>query len=674
MINSIKEKIIKDFIKENYRSPSQQEIKTLYNSFISNNKSAESTGILKTSVGLYPIAGNESSATKINELVENLRLDQKESFAVQERLFKRLELIFRVFNKKINNSLSIIKKLERTVNKNILLYLKEDIYVNGIVESFEDYDKVDLERSNVKFFNGKVTVGYSKLVEEEFKANSLSFSLTSRRGSILTKKEIGSFANVYKEDGKFYKLVGYSDSPDDICDLIVEMHFPEQEGREINTLKFTSLTPEKNSKVSYKCFYSKDNVNLNSVFESDLRITNGENYIEINESNVKKITLIISKYNFDFIENQKYAYVFSLDFIGHTQTNYQINKESVLYLGPYEILDENNAAVNFSMATLKGATCCLIPEESTIDMYLSKDNINWIKTDFTRNTKEVVQFEESEEVGLGLDTDLVSIVDLTSESNDIVESNIPEGIFLKANEKLLNLYVPIENKAKFIKNSLKIRRNLFNKNNVKLYDANSGWEKIENDFYFSTFEIHEMEGKYLNFGDNSCFINNRLVSGKVFLAQGTYEFKTSTENWFDLNLDDEKEINTLRQLKNLDRLYPYNHKYVLEGFSYSRNFKGKKIYKGVSRLYGRLLKEISLERFNVESNIDNYCIVETANGLYFKIKSQKNSSESKLEDFEFSYRRRNDNLEGNKLYIKAVLKTFNEKVTPKIEQIQARVI
>jgi len=52
MINSIKEKIIKDFIKENYRSPSQQEIKTFYNSFISNNKSAESTGILKTSVGL----------------------------------------------------------------------------------------------------------------------------------------------------------------------------------------------------------------------------------------------------------------------------------------------------------------------------------------------------------------------------------------------------------------------------------------------------------------------------------------------------------------------------------------------------------------------------------------------------------------------------------------------
>ena len=183
-----------------------------------------------------------------------------------------------------------------------------------------------------------------------------------------------------------------------------------------------------------------------------------------------------------------------------------------------------------------------------------------------------------------------------------------------------------------------------------------------------------MEGKYLNFGESSCFINGRLVSGKVFLAQGTYEFKTSTENWFDLNLEDETQINTLRQLKNIDRLYPYNHKYILEGFSYTTGFKGKKIYKGVGRVYSRLLKEISLERFNIESDIKNYCIVETKEGIYFKIKSLKDSSESKFEDFEFSYRRRNSSLESNKLYIKAILKTFNEKVTPKIEQIQARVI
>ena len=673
MINSIREKVIKAFIKENYRSPTQQEIKNLYNEYLVKAPQAEEVGILSSESNIYPIAGDESSSKDMNSLIQNLKLSQKQSFVDQYEIDTKLELIFRVFSKKINNSLSILRNLERNINKNLLLYLKEDIYVYGIVESFEDYKAVDFERSNIKFFNGKATVGFSSLKEEEFRGNSINYSLNSRKGSIINRKEIGSSNNVIAEDGKFFKVVGYSQQPNDILDFIIQIDFPEEIGREINTIKFTSVSPEVNSKVSYKCYYSKDNINLNPVFDSDLRIKSGENFIEVNEVNVKSIKLIISKYNHDFVENGEYAYIFSLDFIGHTRTSYQINKESVLYLGPYEILDENNEPVNYSMATLKGATCCIVPEETSIDMYLSKDNLNWIKTDFNGDTKEVIQFEESEEIGLGLETDLVSFVDLSSEATFIAQE-IPEGISLKADEKLLNFYIPIEKKDNFIKNSLKIRRNIFNKNNENLYNASSGWSKIENDFYFTTFEISEMEGKYLNFGESSCYINERLVSGKVFLAQGTYQFKTSTENWLDLNLDNEEEVANLRQLKSIDGLYPYNHKYILEGFKYSRNFKGKKAYKGVSKLYGHLMEEISLERFNVESSIENYCILEIESGIYFKIKSLSTSSESKLEDFEFSYRRRNSNIESNKLYIKAILKTFNEKVTPKIEQIQARVI
>jgi hypothetical protein len=672
MVSSIKEKIVKEFISLNYRAPSQQEIKTLYNAFVVENSGAENTGITSSQKNNYPIVGKVSSAKQFNELINDLRLDQKQSLASSSELLESLETKFKVFNKKINNSLGILDRMERNVNKDLLLHLKEDIYTYGIIEAFQDYDKVDFAKSNITFFNGKVTVGFTKISSDEFHQNQISYSVVSRSGNLLKQKEVSTLGNIVKEDGRHFKVVAYSKYPDDTCEMVINIDFPEADGANVGTLKFTTLTPEINSKVSYKCYYSKDLVSLNPVFDSGLRIKAGENFIEVNQNKIKRIKLILTKQNYDFKESDEFAYVFSLDFLGHTKNSYKLNTASVLYLGPYEMLDEDDNPVNYSMATVKGGTCCIVPDESSIDMYLSKDNINWIKTDFNGNTKQVVQFEESEENHS--DLSLVEVIDTNALSTFIAENNLPSDVRLSAGEKLLNIFIPIANKSKFIKSSLKIKRNVANKNNEKLYSATSGWAKIENDFYATTFEIKQMEGRYIDFGPNHCFINNRMVSGKIFLAQGSYRLKTSTENWFDLDLEIEREVKTSRQLKQVDALYPYNHKYIIEGFSYSSDFRGKKAYTGADEVYLHLMKEVSNQRFSINSTLDIYTIVETLTGLYFKIKTKSNSSESKIEDFNLSYRKRGDSPDGNKLYIKAILKTFNENVTPKIEQIQVRVI
>lgn len=669
MKSFIKEKIIKEFIKKNSRAPSQQELKTQYNIYLENNSEAESLGIVSTKKNAYPIVGKESSASNFEELISDLKLDQRTSLEEIEFLRNELEKNFRVFNKKTNNSLSLLKRLERVANKNILLYLKEDIYTYGIVEPFEDYEKVDLQKSNISFFNGKVTVGFEKLINEEFVPSNISYSTSSRYGNLINQKQIGSSNNIFSEDGRYFKVVAYSKYPDDICEMSIDIDFSDSEGTEINTLKFVSLTPEVNSKISYKCYYSRDLNTLEEVFDSDQRVTQGENYIQINKTNVKRIRLILSKYNYDFKENDEYAYIFSLDFIGHTINTYKINEESTLYLGPYEFLDENEQPVNFSMATIKGGTCCIVPEESSIDMYLSKDNVNWIKADYNGESRQVVQFDESEQNNL----EIFEIIDITSGNSFIAQENIPEGIELKNDEKLFNYYIPSINKSNFIRSSLILKRNLLNKNNNKLYDANSGWEKVANDFYQTSFEISQMEGRYIDFGPGSCFVDGRQVSGKIFLSQGVHKFKTSTENWLDLDLENEEEIKSLRQLKSIDKLYPYNHKHIIEGFNYVRGFKGQKIYKGADKVFAHVMQEVSNQRFEIENSRDIFTIIELEGNLYFKIKSNKDSSESKLEEFGVSYRVRNPN-ESSSLFVKAVLKTFNKKVTPKIEQIQVRVI
>lgn len=671
MKRQIKEKLIKDFIKENLKAPSYKEVNNLYNTFLLENPMAENVGLVASLTNTYPLAGSESSSSLYNSMYENIELDLEILLDRNKKYLLEVEEKFRIYTKKISNSLKLLKNFERRVNRDILLYLKQDIFSYGITESFEDYEKVDFNRSNISFYNGKATVSFKKVSSENFETESIKYTVNSRQGNILSQREVSSANNIKIEDGSHFKVIAISRLPNDQIDFTVDINFPESIGRNIETIKFVTSTPEINSKVSYRCLFSKDGSSFTGVFESDLRIKDGENFIEVNQDNVKKLRLIITKYSYDFIQNKEYNYVFSLDFLGHTRNTYKINEESILYLGPYEVLDEEEKPVNFSMAIIKGGTCSIVPDKTSIDMYLSKDDINWFKVDYNGNSKQVVQFEESLEEALSFE--LFSPVDLDSQSNYIAET-IPDEINLNVGEKLLNFYVPADKIQNFVKGSLNIKRNLMIKDQEDLYEGSRGWYLDESNFYNTSFEISEPEGKYFSFGEAGCFLNSRQVFGKVFIPQGIHTLRTSKENWLDLKIK-ETEVKSVKQLKNIDKLYPYNHKYVIEGFNYSNIFKGKKTYKGASKVFAFNMIEVSNERFEISNGYEIYTFVETVNGLYIKIKNKIDSSESKLEDFNITYRRKSGStVDNNKIYIKAILKTFDEKVTPKIEQIQVRVI
>ena len=670
MKSSIKEYIIKNFINEELRAPTNEEIKNLYRDLVEENPKAEEIGLLAGTISKYPIARNESSYKEYEDLFDKLLIDQKYLLNNYFKNINLLEEVFRTSKKQLNKTLSRVKVLERNANKNILLHLKEDIYNYGVVESFQDYSKVDFNRSNIAFYNGKATVGFKKVESDSFASEDISYTVRNRNGLILNQEEVSDIRNVSKEDGSHFKVIAQTSAPDDVVDFIVDVSFKNDLGVELETIKFTSYSPEKNSKISYRCLYSTDNTNYKPVFESDLRLVEGENYIEINRNKVRKIRLIITKYYHDFKNQREHNYVFSLDYLGFTRNEYKLNQESVLFLGPYEILDENDAPVNYSLATVKGGTCCIVPEETSVDIYISKDNINWYKSDFNKETKDVIQFDSSLEKAT--DFTLFDLVDEDSTSNYIAISG-PEEIKLSAEEKLLNFYIPSNNLNKFIKNSLKIKRNTLKKSGNKLYGSSQGWYLNKDNFYETNLIVLQPEGRYFNFGNRSCYIDGRQVSGKVFLNKGTHFFKTSKENWQDLNLENEKEIVSSRQLQRIDNLYPYNHKYVVEGFSYSEIFRGKKVYLGADEVFSHEMEEVSNEKFKTSFNLKNFTTVETETGLYFKIQSKPTSSESKFEDFEIEYRRAGEN-SSNLLYIKGILKTFNSKVTPKIDQIQVRVI
>ena len=668
--NSIKEIIIKEYLNTHKKAPTQQEMKSFYNEYLLNNPNVDSNGISATSNTNYPVASKNSSASQINTLSDNIYYDMQSINSQIKTQREYLENLFRNSYQQEESILKDLRTIERNINKNLLLMSKDDIFSYGIVEDFENYDKVDFQNSNIYFFNGKATVNLDSLKIEETTSYDISYQVSSKSGSLTQQKTINNISAAKYEDGNFFKIIANSTYPVDLMECMITLDFQKEDSKYIDTVKFVTNAIEVNSKMSYRCFYTKDMVNFNEVFESNLRITENENFVEINEEEVKQVRLILSKNKYDYEDGAEYSYVFSLDFIGLLEKTFKTNTSSTLLLGPYEILDEDEKPVNFSMASLKGGTCCIVPDKSSVDFYLSKDNLTWIPASFHNSHKEVVQFNQIE--SSLFDDSLFEVIDSTS-NNLYIADEIPNFIDLKSNEALINYKIPISKKENFIKKTLTFKRNIFSRNiKEKIYNANSGWYRDDQDNIITYINIKQPEGRYINFGNTSCYLNSRLVTGKVFIPFGIHEFKTSILNYTEIpNIDD---IKNAAQLKQQDKKYPYNHKYLIEGYPYKRDFIGKRVYYGVDELFSFLLEEVSNQKFEVDNSLNIFTILETEEGLFFKIKTNDNSGENKLEMFNIECKKRNNIVDGNNLYIKAVLKTFDLKVTPKIDQVQVRVI
>lgn len=664
----IKNEYVKKYILENKKAPTQQQIKGHLNSFVEENPNVSENGLTAgTKINFANRAGKESSASNYNSLIERAINEQELIKDYYTEKVESLENNFRTFKNIFNRMFLKLRQTERNLNKQLILHEKKDIFSYGIVEDFSSYEKVDFENSNVYFMSGKVTLGFKKVATESILDSEIGYSVLNRNDTQVIQEPLNSFTNTLKEDGSFFKLIAKSRNRNDAIDFVIRINLNKP--KSVDTLKFVLDAVETSSKLAYICMVSTDGANYNQVFESELRIQNGANYVEINQDNVKHIKLVISKTSYDYQEGDLYAYMFSLDYIGLTKKSFKINKKSSLFLGPYKIVDENNLPVNYNFATIRYGTCCLVPNKTAIKFFLSKDNVTWIPTSYTGQGREVIQFSESE---ADINT-LFETVDVLND-NQIIKTN---SLFnLKSDEAILNYKISDANLDNIILNTLNIKRNILEKNNNYINKSYSGWER-DGEYFTTTLNISDPEGKFINFGNSSLHINDRRVTGKVFLTFGSHKIKTNKRNYFSiLNTSskiNEVEILNARELKSIDSLYPFNHKYLIEGFKYNNDFHGKKVYKTVGDIYGRELIRVSNERFEAEKDINFFTIVKYNGFNYFKIKINSNFGDSKLEKVKLECNKKST-VNSNFLYIKAIIESSDPRVTPKIDQIQVRVI
>lgn len=189
--------------------------------------------------------------------------------------------------------------------------------------------------------------------------------------------------------------------------------------------------------------------------------------------------------------------------------------------------------------------------------------------------------------------------------------------------------------------------------------------------YKTTIYITNPEGISIDLGNTSAYINGLRLSGKVLLQQGYSVFETAETNYLPVATGATK----LSDLRKLDSLYPYNHKLLIEGYSYIDNFKGEQLYQGVDEYFGSLLTYVPPETFAIPENTNNYDIytIDVIDiGSVFKVKVDKSNGTWQNETYDYSWSVGRST--SNQLWFKLILSSSEDYKSAVVSSVKVRVV
>ena len=662
-LDELKNQVIRDYLKENGRGPTPREIQDLLDQAKQNYPSIDTLGF--SGYETYkPKFRDVSSADKENKTRDAFYTDLKVIHSKLDNLTQRLEDSFRGFqntSKRVSRNLT---NLENRIDNLLLVNSNVDVFIQGIEETFDTHENIDLDNTTASVNNGYVTLGKTSLSEVNLSDVLIRASATSEKGFIGVQNS-SSIEHLKENDGSFWEQLVYTRYNQGRVSCLIELEMPEP--LYINDLNFTTSNIAVNKKLTCSIFYSIDGQTFTAYEPAEVVVNSNEMSFNLGIDNVKKVQILLSKNAADntVVGSSQHVYIFSLDSIKILSDKYTSSKESVLIAGPYDFSDAEGNPLYFTKATLEA--CVISGTNTSVDFYLSKDKLNWKSVSWNRETNNVVSFADSSS------TKSVNYFDLTMSANGLLIDATEFADYAFAEESILNKGISADYADKINYDTIVVKRNTVEDDGT-FAGLSRGWKFDPVDkTYNTTVYIDNSEGRIIDFGPTGIFVNDQLKSGEVLLQPGYSVLKTDDANWIEI----EGVANSLKELRQKDPLYPYNHKYLIEGFNYPATFLGEQMYNGVDEYFARLLEYTPPEYFNALESSDpdyyNYFTVENVTGDYYiKIKVDKTNIDWMNETFSADWNvQLKDN---NQIFVKAILKTSNSENTPKIEDYMIRVI
>jgi hypothetical protein len=642
-----KRRIVRDFIEEHGRSPERQEVAELLLEQQQTRPELDGIGFTGYELSGSMFRANSSAA------IENANRQAvfEDLFVAQqslEDLGSRIENTYRGFLNKSEGLQRQLSSLSSQLDNLILVNAKADMFLYGVEETFDTADKVVLAETNAL-----VAEGYVSLVHESFngidpESYKLSVSVSSP-DKVLGVHTSDTIDAIKYVDGSVWNYRVFTERLNSEVNCTLQFDF--EEPQQINEIKLYGTAFSVNSDMRIVVLYSVDGNNFKSlprIHNMGRRVT----VMSVGLENAKSIRLVFNKIAADSRvgSTDTWVHLFGFDAVVFYGGSYS-SEGNILVCGPYEIKDHLGNGINYSKAVLE--PCTNTDDNAGISFWLSTDATNWKPADGFN----VVSFKDN--IGSS------SILDVAYPVNGLLSEYAGFEELNFANEAILNSYIDnvISNR------NIVLKRNISGGSKVRGQIA--GWQYNEyKRLYKTTVYIESIAGYSIDLGSSSLFLNGQLRSGRVTIPHGYHIVEISSINWSTLP----SGIASATEFIQKDALYPFNQRYLIEGYDYSNTYVGDRTYQGVE-FFESLLTYLTPEEFvtfDFSSGRNYYTLERIGNSLYVKVKVDKSFSDWQNELFDLSWTKSTGST--SNIWVKAVFSASDIVSSPILHSFKIRAV
>jgi len=684
--------IIKEFLRAG-KIPTKSEINKRLEEIIKTNPNLDSPFLTEK---IYRIEEYESSsASKINEIAGTLKADLSVAYSSLTKQAVSITNTFDIINSELKSIEKRVSILENKVSNLLLISKNTEGYLDYISDSFTNKEKIDVDNTNTFIDNatGIITLPLIKhtripltLFESDVQFNVVSReqlqSVTLAPGS--TKlNAFNDVDNIWSQRVSMARGVG---------SVTAELIFRLPSCDKISKILLTPASSDDGNITTATIQYSNDGLNwINPDGDSTLKLV-GETIFFFSPIQVNYWKIVFSKAGYDQFSGNSYVYEFGLKTIQMYAIEYRVKKNK-LKGTLYSKALKSDKGTEFNRISLK--VCEKIPPDTSIDFSIAAltaaekadydnkiigiNDLNFVPIDpldrLTKVNATVIDFAR-----------LDSFTGINSEhyASDAIDFRYKNNY-----SRMLDYVLP----ANIVPEELKVIRNTGDNSldaggnvPVTVKSIDNGWA-FDGRSYSCEFYISEDAGRTIDFGKNSIEIDNRTTNGRTFLAKGYHVLATDKKNWKTIQ---PSEVTSPTSI-NPDVLYPYNHKYLIEGIAatlygvdMTEDLGGitrinivdpNDIYIPVERYWESTLKIVSA--FDFTSNIDKnnftvFSLMKDFGGLD-RIAIKHNSDPGLLDDEKLAIITRVINSDlYEAIVLKAELTSEDSKVTPILDEYLVR--
>jgi hypothetical protein len=683
----VKERILKDSFK-NGKIPSPNEIEESLNLVIQNTN--EFKNPLLSSTNYFVENGEISSAKKVNEVFKTIESDLSVCVSAIIDQEDKISSLYDTCYSKLIGLQKKVALVNQDVDKMLFESKNTDTHEEIFYEKFSSLDMINttLSTASIDVNTNEVTLKSTEQYPIDLSSAADSITVVAENNpKIIGSTDIGNMviSNIVKSNNKvwMHQLSANEALASAVVDVIIRI---PSVTTEINKILLEPHSVDLKTQVNVEIAFSKDGLNWiypSGEYKKRLEKTTSLSFTGTTNEYWR---IRFTKFGNDGFFSNFYVYNFGLKSINFYGKVYdKISRLDLGYLYSKPILFNNIVKV----ANVK--VCEEVPLNTNITYKLAPI----YQSQLAGIQNGSISPEDIFYYSLNLkDVDSATIDFLnTSKVPTINGIMINESLSYKdkgENDYCLDALLSVE----YIKNQTTILRGALNQD---LYSV-TGKEKIMNSQYagwnfdgnyYSTYVlIEDHDGQDIDLGSTQLYINNVKVQGKVKMAQGLNFVVTHRDNWKSLDLITlPVEADQL-----IDPLYPYNHKYLVEGFGdslYGRSLTtiidGKTLLDIVDKngiypktpksCWSMKMRELSFEAFasKTKNELDVFSYkIDNTNQERIVVKSNPDLGLINDETFSIITKLHSaENIKG--LIFKAVLETANNKVSPILTEYMVKI-